>query len=664
MLTESSQTSAGRDRQRPVRPVTVRAVLIGALAVACLAAANPYGSYVRGTWSVGWGSLVSSAIVLLFLLVSANGIIARVRPKLAFTQAELLVVYGMVIVCIEFVGGGGMPFLLGSTTYPAYFATPSNDWQHIIWPHIPYWLRLGNLEAADWFWEGLPDGVGVPWGIWLTPLLAWASFTIALLAATFCLGALLSRDWIERQRLAFPLADIPLAITGADSPPTLRGSIFSNRILWAGFAIPSALAIVDFLHRLYPSVPATRIDVDLGPYFAGMGLPWRVFSGHWSVRVNILYSVIGITSLVPGEVSLSLWLFHVLFRIQQLVWAGFGVAEEGGTAAINISPRAFIAFEEAGGFIALSGMVLYRSRGALKAAWQSLTRGSPSESDPYEPLAGKWALLGFVLANGFMLWWALRAGMSWWAFAALLGLFYTVLLGASRLVAAAGVTYVDTGVFPRQVIMGTVGALPIGYRALTLYSYLSVIYMYDPNSLLMPQMMNSFKLVHAGRIRGKLFSLAAALAVVVMLGVGLPALLSVVHTRGALAVPPWNPFTSYPGWAFGELESSMRGPETPNNWYRLALVLGAGLAWGLVALHARFVWWPVSPVGFLIASSFETIRSLWANVFIAWLISTLIRRYGGLRLYRALRPAFLGLVLGEYLTQGALSIVATIFGIR
>ncbi|MCJ7821773.1 MAG: hypothetical protein MUQ26_01605, partial [Armatimonadetes bacterium] len=74
----------------------------------------------------------------------------------------------------------------------------------------------------------------------------------------------------------------------------------------------------------------------------------------------------------------------------------------------------------------------------------------------------------------------------------------------------------------------------------------------------MPQIMNSFKLVHTGRIRGKLFSLAAALAVVVMLGVGLPALLSAVHTRGALAVPPWNPFTSYPGWAFGELESSMR----------------------------------------------------------------------------------------------------------
>ncbi len=33
------------------------------------------------------------------------------------------------------------------------------------------------------------------------------------------------------------------------------------------------------------------------------------------------------------------------------------------------------------------------------------------------------------------------------------------------------------------------------------------------------------------------------------------------------------------------------------------------------------------------------------------MISTLIRGYGGLRLYRQMRPAFIGLILGEYLTS-------------
>ncbi len=71
----------------------------------------------------------------------------------------------------------------------------------------------------------------------------------------------------------------------------------------------------------------------------------------------------------------------------------------------------------------------------------------------------------------------------------------------------------------------------------------------------------------------------------------------------------------------------------------------------------------MSPVGFLIASSYETNRSMWVSVFIAWVISTVVRRYGGLRLFRTLRPAFLGLVLGDLLTKGVLTIISSILGI-
>lgn len=92
-------------------------------------------------------------------------------------------------------------------------------------------------------------------------------------------------------------------------------------------------------------------------------------------------------------------------------------------------------------------------------------------------------------------------------------------------------------------------------------------------------------------------------------------------------------------------------------------MLGAGFTLLLVWLNSQFVWWPVSPVGFLIASSYETNRSLWVNVFIAWALTGLIRRYGGLRLFRTFRPVFLGLVLGEYLPRGLFAIISSIFGI-
>jgi hypothetical protein len=142
---------------------------------------------------------------------------------------------------------------------------------------------------------------------------------------------------------------------------------------------------------------------------------------------------------------------------------------------------------------------------------------------------------------------------------------------------------------------------------------------------------------------------------------GIPALLWVVYHHGASSLSRW-PFYSYPQWAFGELDSSLRAPEAPDNWSRLALAVGAGFMLLLVWLHGNFVWWPLSPVGFLIASAYETNRSLWSSVLLAWALTTLIRRYGGLKLYRAMRPAFLGLVLGEYLMRAALAALSSLLG--
>ena len=648
---------------RPARAVTPRAVLVGAIAVGVLGAINPYLAFVSRTWSVGSGSLLNSPVFILFLLVVLNTLLVRLCPGRAFTRGELLTVYGMLIVSVGLAMQGGLPYIVSATTYPFYMATPSNAWEHMVWPYVPLFLRPDTPEAVTWFWEGLPEGVGVPWAAWWTPMLAWGSFTLALMAAVFGLGALMRKDWIERQRLTFPLVDVPLAIAGDEARPSLKDSILNNRVFWIGFAIPALFVTLGWFHVLFPSVPSPQLySIEVNRYFAGMPLPWSVLSGDGGIKVSIIFPVIGISCLLPAEVSLSLWVFYLLFQVQMLTWASFGVAESGGTAAIAINPRNFISFQEAGGFLALTVVTIWQSRRALRAAWLSLIGRAREEDDPYAALTGRSALLIFAAANGFMFWWAARAGMSWWSFAAILGVFYAVLVGAARLVAAGGVMYVDTGFFPRGLLLYTIGALPIRPAALTMYTYLSVIFMYDPMNLALPQMMNSFKLVHSARLRGRVFSAAAFVAIAVIFAVGIPALLKVIYARGATALPNW-PFTSYPQWGFGELDATLRVPEPANNWLRLAVVLGAGFTLLLVWLHTQFVWWPVSPVGFLIASSYETNRSLWVNVFIAWALTTAIRRYGGLRLFRSFRPAFLGLVLGQYLPSGVFAILSSIFGI-
>jgi hypothetical protein len=191
-----------------------------------------------------------------------------------------------------------------------------------------------------------------------------------------------------------------------------------------------------------------------------------------------------------------------------------------------------------------------------------------------------------------------------------------------------------------------------------MYSYLGMGFMLEPQNWAMNYMMNSFKLMHRSRIRGRGFAWAVAIAMVGVLLAGSVGVLYVAYRHSAVAMTCW-PTTAVPTCTFRELDTSLRSPEAADNWLRLALVVGAGFTAGLSWLSSHFVWWPFSPIGFVIASVMHTNRDIWANAFLGWLLATLIRRFGGLRLYHTLRPAFVGLIFGHYLTDAAMALFAT-----
>jgi len=78
------------------------------------------------------------------------------------------------------------------------------------------------------------------------------------------------------------------------------------------------------------------------------------------------------------------------------------------------------------------------------------------------------------------------------------------------------------------------------------------------------------------------------------------------------------------------------------------MALGAAMVSALAWLRLNFVWWPLHPLGFVMATSWASLN-LWFSLFLGWLFKLLTIHYGGLRGYRRLRPLFLGLILGDVL---------------
>ena len=87
------------------------------------------------------------------------------------------------------------------------------------------------------------------------------------------------------------------------------------------------------------------------------------------------------------------------------------------------------------------------------------------------------------------------------------------------------------------------------------------------------------------------------------------------------------------------------------------IAAGCGLAAVIACsqLRLRYAWWPFHPLGYALATT-NSLDYMWFPFFIAWLIKSLVVRYGGIKMYRATLPFFLGLTLGDY-------VVPTLWGV-
>ncbi len=639
----------------PENRVTTRALLLGALMVAAWAAVSAYTDhYARVTWSFGWGSLPSGPVAATFFLVLANSLLTRLRPRLTLSRSELVVIYSLLTISAAVIVSY-VPYMLPISAYPYYHARLEWGWQSTVLPYLPAWLLPAHPDIVTSFWEGLPQGESLPWRDWLAPVAGWGLLAATMLMAMFCLGSLLRRDWIEQQRLTFPLTEIPTSIVGDSATPTLGKSAFGQRLFWLGFGLGGGVTLLVWLNSLFPAIPAPTLHQRVGQSLADAGLPWSALS---DVVVSITPATFGIMCLLPSEISFSLWAFYALFKGFLLFCGGLGIPPQGSQAIGGFHPYAFADYSGAGGFLAVSAVVLYQSRGAFRSGLRSLLLWtSDVQQDPRAPIGNRAAVLGLLLANALMVAWALYAGMSLWSFALIMAAFYVAMIGTSRLVAAAGLTQARPSPSTRWMVTRIVGAGALDPRSLVLYNYLTMGAMLEPQNYGLNYIMNSFRLINAGRISARGFSGAVAVAVTCAFLAGSAGLLYTAYRSGAISME-CLPITAVPTCTFREFTTSLGSPEKADHWLQFAMIAGGGLTALLFWLTSRFVWLPLSPIGFIVASVYHTNQHVWTNALLAWALTALVRRYGGLRLYRGLRPAFLGLVLGQFLVSVGMALFA------
>ncbi len=253
--------------------------------------------------------------------------------------------------------------------------------------------------------------------------------------------------------------------------------------------------------------------------------------------------------------------------------------------------------------------------------------------------------------------------MSLWAFAALITVYYAFSLSMARLVSASGVYVPDPGLPAKDMLVNLTGAGAYSGPTLTMMTYLQATFMLEYKVNFMHYAMNDLKVAHSARLPGRLVTIGLLVSVVLMLAISPWVVLYCAYTHGAFKFDTWG-FRDMGLSQFGQLMDDLRNPRASDCYLPFGLISGGAIMLLLHWLHTSFLWWGISPIGFVMADTWGMNARIWTNALIAWIVVVTLRRIGGLRLYKTCRPLFLGMVLGHFLIFGLRSLIDPLFGMN
>jgi len=635
---EPSRAPADTPEADRPRGVTLRAIIIGLLLI-------PLNAYWMMVAELRWYQVLSlnplfvTPVFFLLVGIIANALLKRWLPRWAFSPVELATVYIMVAVSTTFATHDYIINLMTTMAWPAWFASPENKWEAIMWPHLPRWLMVWDEGSLRGYYEG---GSSIyKWRNlqpWLAPTAIWVGFVLVSVWVMFCLNVLVRRAWIRETKLSFPVVRLPLAMLGVDGK-----GFFSSKLLWIGFAIPVVLSTFTALNELYPSVPHFQTRAR---WLTFTNPPWNRLSG---TVISFYPFAIGLAYFVPVDVAFSCWFFYLFVRFQNVL------GHFGGLANLRGFP--FVMEQGIGAWITYAGLLLYLTRAHWKRLVGGILKGQAfDDSDELFPY--RWALGGAVVGLLALLWFWKLVGMSLIPAAANLVAYYLLALAITRVRAEAASQHTVWDLEPRNTF-----AL-VDSKLLTQGDFvggaLSHWYWRLNRSHQMPTQLESLKIGDMLQLRprdmtGLLFTATIASAIAAPW-----AFLHVVYREGATA--KCIGFANWTGYeAFGWLQSMLTVGHSME-WPRLVAVFGAsGLVLLLWALQARYTWLFLHPLGYCAGPG---LYWLWFPFFLAWAAKTAIIRYGGQPAYRKLTPLFLGLLLGDYTSGGIWAIIGPLIGVQ
>jgi hypothetical protein len=623
--------------------VRARAILIGVLLVALTAKLVTQAELVvTSIIHIGYLQLPPVALGLLLMTLAVSRGLGAISAKLRLSGTDLLVIYCMVLVAAMVSSHGVVQKWLPLLAALNYFATTTNNWGGLFNQHVHSSLmpwptsQTAQSPITRDFYNGLPHGHSVPWGAWLTPLFMWGSLILLVLFSFLCLATILRRQWVDNEKLAFPLAQLPLELAGDQK------AFYQSPAMWLGVLVPAVIFGIKGLHQMVPTVPDILTPVAINNFITTP--PWN---GLGLMPLTFSFAAVGFFFLLPADVLFSIWFFFALTRVEELAAIAYNLPTPGMPM---YPPKLFTGYQSMGAYFVLVGYLFWIARPHLKRVWNAaIGRERVDDSNEVMPYkVAVWGLFASVAVSAIWLW---AMGMSLWLAVLELGVFvFVIAVVMARSTAEAGMLMTETTFRPIDVyrMFGSIHAL--GPANLTMLALVDNLLLRDQRGLLLTGMLDSMRIADGTRIRRRVFAGILSFSVILSMVVAVIVVMTTAYSVGASRLDPWMG-TYSPQLSFSDYANyfSPNFTQDPAASWQMPTFFSVGVVVSLflTVMRTAFHWWPLHPLGYALAGSWTTVV-FWFPCLIAWICKTLSLRYGGMSFYLKARPFFLGLVIGEF----------------
>jgi hypothetical protein len=625
---------SGRSPSRLLRAVSPRSILLALLFIPGAA----YWGSVQGVDVIM--SLMVPPVACTFVVAVLNALVGRFRPGRALSAGELVVFYGMVSTAVAVAAewtGNITPLIY---SYPL-FANATNKFATLVLPFLPDFLFITDatpIAQIKYGGQGFFTFLRQP-GPWALPVFSWTLLITLLCLAMLCINSLMREEWTDREKLSFPIIQLPLALCQGGP------GFWRSRYMWGGFIVMAVIDTINGIHFMYPSVPLINVRFlgDLRDAFPSY--PWN--SVGWT-PIGIFPFITALGVFLPTDLLFSCVFFFFFRKGQQVIAASYGHSQGvfGGGWLVPSPP--YFSEQSWGAFLGLFLTAIWIARGYLREVWRDITRGSGLDPNVR---SRRWALVGLVASVLGLVAMGAAAGFSAPFLILYLALFLAFSVALTRMRAQLGPPTNEMAFMgPTQLIVdfnGTQGlSHPTIARMATIFHFMNRIHRTHP----MPFQLEAMKMGERTGLDQRGLFLALVIAVVAGSLCGHAARIGYAYVWG----------TGGAGYDTAQVVSNLvNDPRSPNSAGMLFVGLGMLFVFVLNFLRFQLPWFPFNPMGYALAMNFG-VDYYWFGFLLALVIKTSVQRYSGLKGYEKLHAIALGVILGEFVIETIWALTAMV----